>query len=173
MQESLKKQWKELDIFVNEFRQGIIIEKKNTNEHAQFLHDFRRYLEGKQKVAYVNFEKLTDTQSLATELLAQYELLFGSVPQHDMSDSYRMLDSALELFSDKKVTGEVVIWLDNFTQILKMKKADTLCNMFRGKFQHQGNVVHIFTSDEKDAINEIFSNRKNPFFCFGVRKSLK
>jgi hypothetical protein len=172
MQESLKKQWKELDIYVNEFKQGIIIEKKNTIEHAQFLLDFRRYLEGKQKVAFIDFKKLTNTNSLAIELFAQYELLFGLVPQYDIGDSYQMLDSALELFSDKKVTGEVVMWLDNFTQIFKMKEADTLCNMLRGKFQHQDNVVHIFTSYEKDVINEIFSNPKNPFFCFGVRKSL-
>lgn len=171
--EALARQWKKLDIYINELRQGMVLVKKGTPEHIKFINEFREYLASRQKVIYLDFAKLTDVRDIAVELMAQYKHLFGEIPEHDLPDEdYRLLDFSLTLFSNPKSAGEAVMWLDNFTEILKMKEADHLFGMLRGTFQHQDNIVHVFTSDDKDALGHIFSTYENPFFRFGVQISL-
>lgn len=173
MKELLEKKWNELDIYINEFGQGIAISTEGTQEQIQFIHDFREYLVAKQQVVCIDFAKLTDAKRLAIEFIEQYEFLSGTMLEYDMSEEdYRLLDLALKHFSENMDTERVVIWLDNFTEILKMEESVWLFGMLRGYFQHQQNITHVFTSDNKDALNQIFSNYKNPFFHFVVQISL-
>ncbi|MDD3591279.1 MAG: hypothetical protein PHO65_01400 [Sulfurovum sp.] len=173
MKESLEKKWKKLDIYINDFGQGIAINAEGTQEQIRFIHDFREYLGSRQQVAYIDFAKITDAKRLAIEFIEQYELLSGMTLDYDMSEEdYRLLDLAIKYFSEEMDAERVVIWLDNFTEILKMKESEWLFGMLRGYFQHQQNITHVFTSDNKDALNQIFLDYKNPFFRFAVKIDL-
>ena len=173
MKESLEKKWKKLDIYINDFGQSIAISTEGTQEQIRFIHDFRKYLGSNQKVAYIDFAKITDAKRLAIEFIEQYELLSGMTLDYDMSEEdYCLLDLVLKHFSENMDSEGVIIWLDNFTEILKMEESEWLFGMLRGYFQHQQNITHVFTSDNKDALNQIFSDYKNPFFRFAVQISL-
>lgn len=173
MKIDIEKKWRELDIYLNEFRQSVIILYEDTREQKKFIHDFKTYLQTKQKIAYIDFSETSDAKSLALQFIQQYILLFGKTPEYDvMDEDYRLLDFSLKLFSHISNSEEIVFWLDNFTEITNMKEADWLCGALRGTFQHQENIVHVFTATDKNAANEIFADYDKPFFHFAKFISL-
>ena len=159
----------QLDIYITEFKQGIVLIGNNLSDHQKFMENYRKNLHDRKKMAYVNFAKVVDIRSLAECFIEQYSQLFEEVPvYYDPSDELGLLNFSVELFSKIDDQEHTIIWLDNFTEVRKWKDADYVYRILRGTFQHQENIVHVFTSHNIKEVHSIFSNYNNPFFHFAA-----
>jgi len=134
----------------------------------RLLNNYRMNLRKKEKVIYINFKYIHIPHDLANALLEQYRAIIDNDVQLELSqESYDAVADVLHLFSLQNNIGKnIVVWLDNFTDILSLKENDWLFGLLRGEFQHHQNIVYVFTSNSKSRVNEIFMNHDNPFFKF-------
>ena len=81
-------------------------------------------------------------------------------------DEYSFLDHVLKTL--KKISEEesesIVLWLENFTEVLRLEDPRSICGMMRSHYQHQSNVTYIFTSNSIEDINAIFNDYEQPFY---------
>lgn len=165
-----QKKLRQLDIYLTDLHQGIILIGNDSQIHHEFIEDYRTYFALNKRMVYINFNQITDIKSLAKCFLEQYSLLFGSSPKYyDPSNELDLLDFSVQLFSNSDDEEYTFIWLDNFTEVRHWEKADYVYKILRGIFQHQQNVVHIFTSYDIGEVANIFSNYDNPFYHFAVQ----
>jgi hypothetical protein len=155
-----------LDKYIIDFRQSIVLVKDNTNTENYF-DKYRATLKIKEKIVYLDFKNISCVKELIEQLLEQYtKFIANDIEVTLPEDDYRALDYTLELFSSvDKIDKNIVIWMENFTDILLLNE-DWLFGLLRGTFEHHENIVHVFTSDSKDKVNSIFYNGDNPFFRF-------
>lgn len=158
--------YKKLDTYIIDFRQSIVLIKDEKN-NDKFYSDYRNALSKKEKIIYVDLRNINSAKKLAEQLLEQYKYTINEKLEIALpEDGYRALDSILELFiKAEEIDKNIVIWMENFTDLLAFKE-DWIFELLRGVFQHHDNIVHVFTSDNKNDINTIFYNSDNPFFRF-------
>ena len=169
MNNNYQKKWRQLDIYLTDLHQGIVLIGDDSNEHHKFIDDYRTYFTLKQKMVYINFNQITDIKSLSECFLEQYAVLFESAPKYyDPENELGFLDFSVHLFSNTNDEEYTFIWLDNFTEVRHWETADYVYKILRGTFQHQQNVVHIFTSHNMVEVANIFSDSDNPFYRFAV-----
>ncbi|WP_304545988.1 hypothetical protein [Sulfurimonas microaerophilic] len=164
---ALEKKCKELDFYIENCRQSIVLIEDNIDNN-KFLNEYKTKLNIKEKVIYIDFKNIHNARDLAKQLLEQYKQLFDNTLDVKLpKDDYYAVSEALEFITKTEDKQEnIVIWMDNFTDILLLQERDWLFGLLRGEFQHHQNIVHVFTSDSKVKINKIFINQDNPFFRF-------
>lgn len=164
-----QKKWRQLDIYLMDLNQGIIMIGDDSQLHREFINDYQIHLALKRRVAYINFNQIESIRSLAECFLEQYSLLFGTAPTYyDPSNELGLLDFSVELFSNINDEEYTYIWLENFTEVRQWEDADNVYRILRSIFQHQEKVVHVFTSHNIKEVHNIFSDYDNPFFRFAV-----
>lgn len=171
------KLWRELDILINDFGQGTVIVSCGRQEEKQFIERYRIQLSSSRKVIYVDFKEVSNMSDLAEKVFEQCYALFGDYIDEELQTSldywreeedYRFLDKILQIpqVMAEKLQTKVVFWNENFTDVLKLQESSAICNIMRGNFQMQHDVVHIFTSNTIDIANKIFLDYDKPFFRF-------
>ena len=159
----------QLDIYITEFKQGVVVIGNDMSDHREFIEEYRKNLQDREKISYVNFAKVSDIRSLAECFIEQYSQLFEEAPvYYDPSDELGLLSFSVELFSKISEQEHAIIWLDNFTDVRKWQNTDYIYKILRGTFQHQENIVHVFTSQNIKEVYSIFADYDNPFFHFAV-----
>jgi hypothetical protein len=167
MLSNLEKERKKLDIYIIDCRQSIVLVKDDIY-NSIFLNEYISDLSRKEKIVYIDFKNIHSAQELAQQLLEQYIQLFNKAYSFKFpQDTYYAVSNVLELFTkEEEVEENIVIWMDNFTDILSLQEHDWLFGPLRSSFQHHQNIVHVFTSDSREKVNSIFMNSNNPFFRF-------
>lgn len=171
-----EKLWKELDI-INEMGQSTVIVSSGKKEERLFMELYRKHLFFTHKTIYVNFKNVCNMRDLAEKILDQCSQLFDVYTEDSLSFSldcwrsevdYKFLDQVLRM--SQKIAEElqvrVVFWIDNFTEVLKLKDSTIICALMRSEFQMQQDVTFVFTSDQIDLVNAIFMDYDKPFFRF-------
>lgn len=87
---------------------------------------------------------------------------------YDKEDDYRYLSYALELPETiaKQIGINIVFVINHLEAAINLDTDIKTMEMMRSFFQHQHNVIHIFTSTSDALMKNVFSNRNNPFFRF-------
>lgn len=164
-----QKKLRQLDIYLTDFHQSIIMIGDGSHLHRTFINDYRIQFALTRKVAYIDFNQIVNIRDLAECFFEQYSLLFGTAPKYyDPSNDQALLDFSIQLFSDIDDGEYTYIWLDNFTEVIQWDNADNVYRILRSIFQHQEKVVHVFTSHNSKDVHSIFSDYDNPFFHFAV-----
>ena len=156
-----------LDSYIVDFRQSIVLLQDNIDNNV-LLKNYRLELAMKERVAYIDFRKIRNAKDLAEHLLEQYKQFFNNATDFKLSqdDHYAVAD-VLDLFTKVDNKHEnIVVWMDNFTNILSLQEHGWLFGLLRGTFQHHQNIAYVFTSDSKEKVNKIFMNHDNPFLKF-------
>ena len=172
-----KKLLQKLDIFINEFRQDFVLVGSDTDKEVQIIESYHTQLYSSHVMIYVDFRKVSNMQDLAEAILDQCYKVFGSHIDEELhellsywreEEDYRFLDKILEVPQTmaEKLQTTIIFWNENFTEVLSLQDASLVCNMMRGAFQMQQDVLHIFTSQDIELVNKIFMDYDKPFFRF-------
>lgn len=171
--EENEKLWRELDILIDEMGQSTVIVSSGKKEEQLFIDLYRKHLFSTHKTIYVNFKDVCSLYNFAENILDQCSQFFEAYDADDLAywrseADYKFLDRVLKLSQEiaEELQVRVVFWIDNFTEVLKLKDSNTICALMRSKFQMQQDVTFIFTSDQIDLVNAIFMDYDKPFFRF-------
>jgi len=162
-----EKKDRNLNIYIKQTRQSLVLLAQSKDDFKLFG-QFRDKLRADEKVLYLDFANIHSAREFAQELLTQYKQLIDTDIDLELScDDYLALSDLLKLLDKaQKQDKSIVVWFENFTNILSLDESDWLFGLLRGELQHFQNIVCVFTSDSKEKINAIFMNRDNPFFRF-------
>ena len=113
----------------------------------------KHYLKSLKIQPYIQFQPTTNeiSVSFSTETKNISTLL---------SDSFQLPETIA-----KSMKKKVVIVFDEFQEIRRI--APMLERKMRGIFQYHQNITYLFIGSQESMIQEIFQNKKNPFYKFG------
>jgi len=169
-----EKIWTELSTLIKDFGQSTAIVSSGTDDEWRYVREFYKYLSSSHKIIYIDFKDIKDMRDLADKIIEQCSSILkeiDAVYPFDIwreEENYRYLDRTLNMLQSigEKNQLRTVFWSENFTEVLKLEEANIVCSLMRSEFQKHTNIVHVFTSDNQNLINEIFLDRKKPFFRF-------
>ena len=172
-----KKLLQKLDIFVNELKQDFVLVGSDTDKDVQIIESYHTQLHSSHIMIYIDFKKVSNMQELAEAILDECYKVFGRHIDEELhellsywreEEDYRFLDKILEVPQTmaEKLQTTIIFWNENFTEVLSLQDASLVCNMMRGAFQMQQDVLHIFTSQDICLLNRSLTGRREPFFRF-------
>lgn len=88
-------------------------------------------------------------------------------------DEWELLREALSFPDEmgRKDNRRVVVIFDEFGDLAKLNGLELL-KLMRSIFQIQENTAYLFTGSQESVMNELFLNRRQPFFRFGIIQNL-
>jgi len=90
---------------------------------------------------------------------------------YDKNDDYKYLCYALELPEEvaKTINFKIIFIIDELEHVASFETDIKIQEIMRSVFQHQHNVVHIFTGTSKTLMRNVFHDRHAPFFRFATK----
>ena len=82
------------------------------------------------------------------------------------------IESVLDLVSDMRKQGPVIVVFDEFQDILNLPDSSQVLALLRSKIQFQGEIAYIYSGSVRNAMSDIFSNSDSPFFKSALDKAL-
>ncbi len=166
---------RELDFLIHECGQSTVVVDSKERTKRLLLEQYRDELRTKHTIFYIDFKTIHNVYDIAEKLSIQYSSIFENALSESTQETinfyrtqkeYDYLNSTLDILKElsEESTDSIILWLENFTEVLKLEDPRSICGMMRSHYQQQSNVTYIFTSNSIDGINAIFNDYDKPFF---------
>ena len=166
---------KELNYLIREFGQSTVIVDSKERDEKLFLERYRAELMLKKKMLYIDFKTTHNMYDIAEKLSQQYSNIFEHTVTEGIQETINFyktqeedyfLDKILDILKELSEGSpkQVILWLENFTEVLKFEDSIMICNLMRGHYQHQEKVTYVFTSNSIEDVNAIFNDYDKPFY---------
>ncbi|MEN8303738.1 MAG: hypothetical protein ABFQ64_06690 [Campylobacterota bacterium] len=166
---------KELDVLIHDCGQSTVIVDSPKREERLTIEQYRDELMSSKKMLYIDFKTVHNMYDIAKKLSQQYSDIFEQMFSESIHKTINFyitqkedyfLDKILNILKEvsEKYTDPVILWLENFTEVLKLEDSRRICNLMRGHYQDQEKVIYIFTSNSIEDVNAIFNDYSKPFY---------
>lgn len=136
--------------FYNRF--ASIIMKETATKTEQVIENIKRFL-----------VRLSPKISFSPEPMSDFSLSLGITPKNYQPGEILQLPELIA----KEYGIHIVVCIDEFQQIGEMPDSLGIQKRLRGVWQHQRNVSYCLFGSKKHLMNNLFQNRKMPFYQFG------
>lgn len=136
--------------FYNRFAASIL--KATSSKADQFLENIRKFL-----------VRLTPKFSFSQDPATEFSVSLGITPGDYQPEEILNLP---ELIAREKGI-RIVVCIDEFQQVGELPDSITVQKRLRGVWQHQQNVSYCLFGSKKHLMENIFQNRRMPFYQFG------
>lgn len=165
---------RELDFRINDQISCVILDdKERSNKNT--IRQYHDELKSTKKMFEIDFQHVHKVYDIADSLSLQFSTVFEEVFNESIQnrinfyrseDQFDFLNEMLNILKElsEKCDDSVIFWLDNFTDVLKIKESRNICGMLRSHYQRQPNVTYIFTSCNTEGVNAIFNDYDEPFY---------
>ena len=136
--------------FYNRF--ASVLMKETASKAEQVLENIKRFL-----------VRLTPKISFSPEPTSDFSFTLGITPKNYQPEEILQLP---ELIATEQGI-HIVVCIDEFQQIDEMEHSLTIQKRLRGVWQHQRNVSYCLFGSKKHLMNNLFQNRRMPFYQFG------
>ena len=136
--------------FYNRF--ASVLMKETATKAEQIVEHIKRFL-----------VRLTPKISFSSEPTSDISFSLGITPQNYQPEEILQLP---ELIAQEQGI-HIVVCIDEFQQIGELTDSITIQKRLRGIWQHQRNVSYCLFGSKKHLMNNLFQNRRMPFYQFG------
>lgn len=166
---------KELDILIHDCGQSTVIVDSLKRDERVTIEQYREGLLSTEKMLYIDFKTVHNMHDIAKKLSQQYPDIFEQMFSESIKETINFyktqkedcfLDKILDILKElsEEYDEPVILWLENFTEVLKLEDSRRICNLMRGHYQHQEKVIYIFTSNSIEDVNAMFNDYSKPFY---------
>lgn len=142
--------------FYNRFAETIM---KSTGNHLeQIMENIKRFL-----------VRISPKISFSPEPNSEFSVSLGITPKDYSPEEILNLPERIA----KEQGVRLVVCIDEFQQIEEFTDSLTIQKRLRGVWQHHQNVSYCFFGSKKHLMENIFQNRRMPFYLFGEMLHLK
>ena len=142
--------------FYNRFAETIM---KSTGSHLeQVMENIKRFL-----------VRVSPKLSFSPEPNSEFSISLGITPKNYSPEEILNLPERIA----KEQGVRMVVCIDEFQQIGEFTDSLTIQKRLRGVWQHHQNVCYCFFGSKKHLMENIFQNRRMPFYQFGEMLHLK
>lgn len=136
--------------FYNRFASSIL--KATCSKMEQAMENIKKFM-----------SRLSPKISFSPDPYSEYSLTLGITPQNYEPEEILNLP---ELIAQEKDI-RIVVCIDEFQQIGEFPDSLTVQKRMRGVWQHQSNVSYCLFGSKKHLMENIFQNKRMPFYQFG------
>ena len=136
--------------FYNRF--ASVVMKETATKTEQVIENIKRFL-----------VRLTPKISFSPEPMSDISLSLGITPKNYQPEEILQLPELIA----KEYGIHIVVCIDEFQQIGEMPDSLSIQKRLRGVWQHQRNVSYCLFGSKKHLMDNLFQNRKMPFYQFG------
>ena len=142
--------------FYNRFAETIM--KSTSNHLEQIMENIKRF-----------FVRISPKISFSPEPNSEFSVSLGITPKDYSPEEILNLPERIA----KEQGVRLVVCIDEFQQIGEFTDSLTVQKRLRGVWQHHQNVSYCFFGSKKHLMENIFQNRRMPFYQFGEMLHLK
>lgn len=142
--------------FYNRFAETIM--KSTSNHLEQVMENIKRFL-----------VRISPKISFSPEPNSEFSVSLGITPKDYSPEEILNLPERIA----KEQGVRLVVCIDEFQQIGEFTDSQTIQKRLRGVWQHHQNVSYCFFGSKKHLMENIFQNRRMPFYQFGEMLHLK
>jgi len=120
----------------------------------------------------IDMQSLINHRTLSESIVKQVNNFLDDQDQledfYDKEDDYHFLSYALKMpeLIAKNINKKIVFIINDLEAAYKLDTDIKTMDIMRSIFQHQNNVIHMFTSTNRSIEDNVFCNSTNPFFRF-------
>jgi len=126
------------------------------------------------KIIKIDMLKITTLQEISDSIVNQINTFLNQQEKveefYDKKDDYGYLCHALELPEkiSKTINAKMIFIINELEHAVDFDTDFKVLEIMRSIFQHQHNVIHVFTGTSKTLMKNVFHDRRAPFFRFAT-----
>ncbi len=154
--------------------QGIVLTRDSQKDVDRIID---AAVEGKMdahKIIKIDMLKMTTLQDISDSIVYQINTFLNEHDKveefYDKKDDYGYLCHALELPEkiSKTINTKMIFIINELEYAANFDTDFKILEIMRSIFQHQHNVIYVFTGTSKTLIRNVFHDRHAPFFRFAT-----